>query len=314
MGVSPDGFVALMNQRSGVRVRVPASSANLGPGFDALALALGLYLRCTLRPSKGGLRIRVSGTDGAEIPGDESNLIFQAFSRVTGGAHRADVELDIENELPLVRGLGSSAAAIVAGLALGNEWAGLNRTPDELIQMATQMEGHPDNVAAAVRGGLVVSCEGEDGAVLSVRSPIHAGLEVVLVVPEFRLSTEKARAALPEKYSRRDAVFNVQRVALLMAAVRDGRKELFAEAMRDRLHQPYRAPLVPGFEEVLKLANVPGLLGVALSGAGPSVVAFCDGRTGEIGETIAACFRKHGIRAEARRLAVDDEGLVVETV
>ncbi len=307
-----------MNHPSEVRVRVPASSANLGPGFDTLALALGLYLRCTLRPSKRGLKIKVAGTDIAEIPCDESNLIYRTFISATGESDGSGVELDIENELPLGRGLGSSAAAIVAGLALRNEWDGLNCTREQLIEMATRIEGHPDNVAAAVRGGLVVSCQTEDGAVVSAKSPLHSGLEVVLVVPECRLSTEEARAALPEEYSREDAVFNVQRVALLLGAFRDGRKELFAEAMRDRLHQPYRARLIPGFEEILKLSGVPGLLGVALSGAGPSVVAFCEGgdgaRTGAIGEEIAGCFRKHGIGAAARTLSVDDDGLVVEKV
>ncbi len=198
----------------------------------------------------------------------------------------------------------------MAGLALANEWAGLQQSRERLTQAASEMEGHPDNVSAAVRGGLVVSCQAADGCVISVNSPFHAALEVVLVIPECRLSTEAARAVLPEKYSRRDAVFNVQRVALLLSAFREGRSELFSEAMRDRLHQPYRAPLVPGFDEALKLSNVPGLLGVALSGAGPSVVAFCHGRTGEIGEIIAGCFRKHGVNAQARSLPVDQEGLV----
>lgn len=301
-----------MDKPSAVRVCVPASSANLGPGFDALALALGLHLRCTLRRSEDGLRVRASGADTAEIPSDKSNLILKAFCRWAGEESLEHVNLEIENEIPLGRGLGSSAAAIVAGLALANEWAGLRQSRERLIQAASEMEGHPDNVSAAVRGGLVVSCQAADGGVISVNSPFHAALEVVLVIPECRLSTEAARAVLPEKYSRRDAVFNVQRVALLLSAFREGCSGLFSEAMRDCLHQPYRAPLVPGFDEALKLSNVPGLLGVALSGAGPSVVAFCHGRAGEIGEIIAGCFRKHGVAAEARLLPVDQDGLVVE--
>ena len=307
-----------MDQPSAIRVRVPASSANLGPGFDTLALALRLYLVCTLRRAKGRSKVLVSGVDTAAIPQDSSNLIFQTFCREAGsvatepGAEAS--ELKIENNIPLGRGLGSSAAAIVAGLSLANEWSKLGRSRDELIQRATEIEGHPDNVAAAVRGGLAASCQNEEGSVVSVNCPVAPGLEVVLVVPESRLATEKARAALPDKYSRKDAVFNVQRVALLIEAFRAGRKDLLAEAMRDRLHQPYRAPLVPGLREALNLTGVEGLLGVALSGAGPSVLALCDGNTRQIGESIAGCFRKQGIGAEARPLPIDLEGLAVEKI
>ena len=292
---------------------MPASSANLGPGFDTLGLALSLYLRCTLRKSNQGLQIQVSGCDSSEISLNRSNLIFRAFSRLASKETQEAVKLEIVNAVPLGKGLGSSAAAILAGLALANEWEGLNRSKEQLIQMATEMEGHPDNVAAAARGGLVVSCQAEDGAVISVNSPISQKLEVVLVVPQCRLATEAARAALPESYSRPHAIFNVQRVALLLAALREGRADLFTEAMQDRLHQPYRASLIPGFADILKLRNIPGLLGLALSGAGPSVVAFCDGRgAAEAGEAIAACFREHKVAAEIHRLQVDTQGLVVE--
>ena len=301
-----------MELRSPIRVRVPASSANLGPGFDVLALALGLYLRCTLRESGAGFAVRVSGTDSAAISLDESNLVWRAFLRLAGERAPRGVELQIANEIPIGKGLGSSAAAIVAGLALANEWMGLKKSKEEIVQLAAEMEGHPDNVAAAVWGGLVASCQAEDGSVLSVRSPLSANVEVVLVVPEFELPTEAARAALPAQYSRQDAVFNLQRVALLLAALRDGRADLLAEGMRDRLHQPYRAPLVPGFEAILELRDLPGLLGVALSGAGPSVLAFCSGHSAEVGEAIAACFRAKKIAAQAHRLPVDRDGLAVE--
>ena len=186
-----------MGDSSGVRVTVPASSANLGPGFDALALALGLHLRCTLRRIKSGLKVKVSGTDTAEIPTDRSNLIFRAFARLAGESSLDGLELEIENKIPLGRGLGSSAAAIVAGLALANKWTGLRQSKKQLIQAATEMEGHPDNVSAAVRGGLVVSCQMEDGSVFSTNSMFSSELKVVVVVPDCRLSTKAARAALP---------------------------------------------------------------------------------------------------------------------
>ena len=303
----------IMELPSLVRVRVPASSANLGPGFDTLALALGLHLHCTLRRTDQALRIRASGVDAASIPCDSTNLVWKAFCRIAGDVV-SGADLEIDNELPLGRGLGSSAAAIIAGLALGNEWVGRRHSGEDLVQMATEMEGHPDNVAAAARGGLVASCQRADGSVLSMKIPMRSGLDVVLVSPDYPLSTEAARHALPQQYSRADAVFNVQRVALLVAALRDGNFDVLAEAMRDRMHQPYRAPLVPGFAEALALSGVPGLLGVALSGAGPSVIAFCAGRTHKVGEAIAACFRKHGVHADAHVLLIDHDGLVVERV
>ena len=307
-----------MKTPKAIRVRVPASSANLGPGFDALALALGLYLECTLRPSDRpsdkAFAVRVSGEDRAAIPPDESNLTWRAFLRLAGrkALPPRGAALEIANEIPVGKGLGSSAAAIVAGLALANEWLGLAKSREELVQLATEIEGHPDNVAAAAWGGFVVSCQTEDKQVLSVKLRLGAEMDVVLVVPEFQLSTIAARKALPEKYSRQDAVFNLQRVALLLAALSEGRSALFREAMRDRLHQPYRAPLIPGLEEILQLRDVPGLLGVALSGAGPSVLAFCSGHSDKVGAAIVSCFRAKKIAARARRLPMDTDGFVVE--
>jgi homoserine kinase len=288
-----------MNHQKAIRVRVPASSANLGPGFDTLALALGLYLECTLRASESGFLVRVSGEDASGIPPDETNLTWRSFLRLAGKKAPRAATLEITNDIPVGKGLGSSAAAIVAGLALANEWLGLGKGREDLVQLATEIEGHPDNVAAAVWGGLVKQ-----------RPP--ATLEVVLAVPEFPLSTTAARAALPAQYSRKDAVFNVQRVALLLAALAEGRADLFHEAMRDRLHQPYRAPLIPGLEDILQLRDVPGLLGVALSGAGPSVIAFCSDHAEEVGEAMVACFRAKSIAARARHLPVDTAGFVVE--
>ena len=301
-----------MNDPKAIRVRVPASSANLGPGFDTLALALGLYLECTLRASESGFRVRVSGEDASGIPPDETSLTWRAFLRLAGARAPRDVTLEITNAIPVGKGLGSSAAAIVAGLALANEWLQLSKSREDLVQLATEIEGHPDNVAAAVWGGLVASCQSDDGRVLAVKHRLPAAVEVVLAVPDFPLSTAAARAALPALYSRKDAVFNVQRVALLLAALSEGRTDLFREAMRDRLHQPYRAPLIPGLEDILQLRDVPGLLGVALSGAGPSVVAFCSGHADEVGAAMVACFRAKNIAARARQLPVDTEGIVAE--
>ena len=306
-GVAKD-LLSPHRAKSKVRWTVP----NLGAGFDALALALGLHLRCTLRPSRGGLKITSSGAGAAEIPCDESNLVWKTFSRLGREKAGSDFDLEIVNEIPLGRGLGSSAAAIVAGLALADAWLDANRGKQRLIEIAAGLEGHPDNVAAAALGGLVVSCQAEDGRILAAQCAFPQGIEAVLVVPQLQLSTEAARAALPQQYSRRDAVFNVQRAALFVAALPAGRADLLKEAMRDRLHQPYRAALVPGFGDALQLENVPGLLGVALSGAGPSLIAFCDSHAEEAGKAVADCFRRKGIPAEVKHLPIDPTGLVVE--
>jgi len=301
-----------MKNHSAIRVRVPASSANLGAGFDALALALGLHLTCTLRESGKGLAVRVRGEERGGIATDETNLVWRSFLRLCGENAPPGVELEIVNDIPLSRGLGSSAAAILAGLALANEWSQLGKSRDELVQVATEIEGHPDNVAAAARGGFVASCQGEDGWVICSKQRWSAGVQVVVVLPDFELATSAARAALPAQVSRKDAVYNVQRAALLVAAIAGGQADLIGEAMRDRLHQPYRAHLIPGLKEILELHGVPGLLGVALSGAGPSVLALCSSHAAEAGAAIAECFRAKKIEARARVLPVDEQGLVVE--
>jgi homoserine kinase len=301
-----------MSDSRAIGVRVPASSANLGAGFDAMALALRLYLTCTMRETGKGLSVRVTGEERGGIAVDETNLVWRAFLRLCGERGPGGVELEIANDIPLSRGLGSSAAAIVAGLALANEWAQLGKTREELVQVATEIEGHPDNVAAATWGGFVVSCQSEDGWVVSAKQKWGQGVQVVVVIPEFELATAAARAALPAQVSRRDAVFNVQRAALLVAALAEGKADFIGEAMRDRLHQPYRAPLIPGLKEILELRGVPGLLGVALSGAGPSVLAFCSSHPDEVGAAIVERFGAKQINARARVLPVDEDGVVVQ--
>jgi len=295
-------------------IRLPASTSNLGPGFDCFGLALKLYLtvRATAVPGTSeACRVTTTGAKENEaLPRNAVNLIYRAMSFA---ARREDVslppvELTVHNEIPLASGLGSSAAAIVAGIKL----AGLlteRELSDQTIQnYATEFEGHPDNVAATLYGGFLASCISSDGRVVSAKFQWPAEIRVVVVSPHSQVPTHVARAALPRSISRVDAVHNLQRTALFTAALAQRRYELLWEAMRDRTHQPYRESLVPGVAEALALPGMNGLLGLALSGACPSIVALVNDHDDEIGARIASCFQARKIDATVRKLEADNDG------
>lgn len=253
-------------------VRVPASSANLGPGFDALGVALGIYLQCRFRKSES-LSIRASGRDAESISTGADNLIWQTAVAVAENARMpiSPIELEIANEIPIGKGLGSSAAALTAGVVIADSLLGLGWKPLRILDEAARLEGHPDNVAACVLGSIVASAIDAGGVARAVRVELPRRFGIAIVVPDFVLPTSKARGVLPDCYSREDAIFNVQRAALLVAALATGSITAFPTALEDRFHQPYRVRLVPGLDDILKL-RAPGLLGCALSGAGPSIL------------------------------------------
>lgn len=269
-------------------VQVPASTSNLGPGFDALGLALALYLRVDVLAitEDGAGEVRCAFATPVP-PGD--NLIvtgFRAVCQAVGAASVPSLDVRVTCEIPACAGLGSSAAALVAGGRL----AALvvpGVADQTLIDVLTAIEGHPDNVAAAILGGLVAGCVEPDGRVRAVAAAWPDEVRLVIATPAVPLLTKTARAVLPSQVSRQDAVFNVQRVALLLQAVATGRTDVFRTAFADRLHQPYRLPLVGGLAEVLTL-EAPGVLGAFLSGAGPSA-AVCV--TGDVEPAIAALRR-----------------------
>ncbi len=279
-------------------VRVPASSANLGPGFDALGLALGVYLDCRFRAADA-LRISISGRDAEMIPADERNLIWQTALSVAAdvGMVMPPIELTVDNQIPLGKGLGSSAAALTAGVVIADRLLGLGWRAARILDEAARLEGHPDNVAACVLGSIVASAIDSGGAVRAVRLELPARFGIALVVPDFVLPTVEARAVLPTCYSREDAVFNVQRAALLIAALAAGSTQAFPAALEDRFHQPYRVPLVPGLGDILSL-RAPGLLGCALSGAGPSVLVFYETGYAAVCDLVRQIFQLHGHAAE----------------
>src|SRR5579872_5837834 len=235
-------------------VRVPASSANLGPGFDTLGVALGIYLECRFRRSEQ-LQIRASGRDCDAISTGPDNLIWQTALAVGRDVHMeiAPIELEIANQIPIGKGLGSSAAALTAGVVIADRMLGLGWKPLRILDEAARLEGHPDNVAACVLGSIVASAIDSGGVARAVRIPLPERFGLAVVVPDFILLTREARSVVPDCYSRADAIFNVQRAALLVAALATGTISAFPAALEDRFHQPYREGLVPGLADVLKL-------------------------------------------------------------
>ena len=293
---------------SWMTLRVPASSANLGPGFDALGLALGIYLECRFRGSDR-LSIQASGRDADQISTAEDNLIWQTALAVATDTHRQLplVELIIDNQIPIGRGLGSSAAALTAGVVIADQLLSLHWKPLRILDEAARIEGHPDNVAACVLGSIVASAIDSGGVARAVRLEMPKRFGVAVVVPDFLLPTVEARAVLPESYSRQDTVFNVQRSALLIAALATGSVQAFPAALEDRIHQPYRLKLVPGLKEILQL-RAPGLLGCALSGAGPSILVFYERGCESVCDLVRQIFRLNGHDSEVLWTDIADHG------
>lgn len=296
-------------------VRVPASTANLGAGFDCFGLALKLYLTVTANilsePSHTPSVITsCEGVEAAIFPRTEDNLILRAMRLVADGEGLSlpPVQLDVKNELPVARGLGSSAAAIIAGITLGSAVCNHELSAERALRYALEMEGHPDNVAASYYGGWVITCVKPDGNVLTVKRSWPSDLKVIVVSPDAFLKTSETRGLLPEKVKRDDAVFNLQRVALFGAALEAGAYHLLWEASQDRLHQAHRQSLVPGLADALATPRQPGLVSIALSGSGPSVVALANDRFAAIGESIADNFSRRGVPATVRLLEVDSKG------
>ena len=295
-----------------IRVRVPGTSANCGPGFDAIGVACTIYndLELTLKGEEG-LVIEIEGEGAANIPADERNIVLRAIRTILKRAHREDevkgFHIRMTNHIPLSRGLGSSAAAIVAGLKAANALLGNRFSRRELLQMATNIEGHPDNVAPAIFGGFTISVVTR-GRVECFSLMPRMPLKLVVAVPEFPLSTRLARSVLPEQVKMQDAVFNVSRAALLVAALTKGQPRFLRNAFADALHQPYREKLIPGMKDVFRDACRAGALGASLSGAGPCLIAYTLENEEAVGQAMVEAFKEHEIKAHALQLSLDAHG------
>jgi homoserine kinase len=292
---------ALLDRARGLRLRVPGSTSNLGPGFDALGLALQVYLDLEVAAAEddgSGLRFAFEGGPPAGENAIEKAILDEARRRAL---RLPALEIRVRSTIPVQAGLGSSAAAIVAGLRLVHALAG-DGDAGRLLDAATALEGHPDNVSASILGGLTASSQGPTG-VTSVASAWPARVRVVIATPRLGLATSKARGVLPAQVSRADAVHNVQRTALLLQAIHTGSLDALAAALDDRLHQPYRAPLVPGLADALAYRH-PTVLGAFLSGAGPSIGAFVRDEAGPAERFFTDLFARLNLACAVRTLDV----------
>jgi homoserine kinase len=302
---------------------IPASTSNLGASFDACGLALALYLRVVVEDRAAGFEVVLSGEGEGQLPRDESNLILRVARSVAElrGKKIDGARLSVNSEIPLARGLGSSSSAIIAGISVYEVLAGDRLSDDELLRYALRFEEHGDNLAPSLLGGLVVACiveRGHERSLVTVKRGWPEEVKIVLCIPEFEMSTAQMRDVLPKEVTRTDAVFNVQRAALLQALISEQRFDLFSVALRDRLHQPYRAPLGPGLSGVLKLNDqtndLPGLLGVAMSGAGPTMIAFATDNFSEIAREMSDRFATAGVSSRTFEVKVDNRGRVVQHI
>lgn len=301
-----------------VTVTVPATTANLGPGFDCLGAALSLYNRFEFAPlnvSDVALQIAVSGLEADRVKTDETNLAYQAFSHFYKQLQQPipPVHLSIALDIPLARGLGSSATAIVAGLVGANALAGSPMSQAELMAMAIDLEGHPDNVVPALIGGCRLAASKPDATWTICDVPWHSEVVPVVAVPNFELSTAEARRVLPLTYDRHDAIFNAAHLGLLLRGLQSGQADWLSTALQDRIHQPYRQHLIPGYEAVQTAALDAGAYGLVISGAGPTLLALANlSQATAVQTAMEIAWKNAEIAAQAQVLPIDTKGTVLQ--
>lgn len=302
-----------MSVVSSVTVIVPATTANLGPGFDCIGAALTLYNEFKFtRTEAGGLIIHVTGAEAERVQTDESNLLYQAFLKLYQYIEQTPPSVNIEIQLgvPLARGLGSSATAIVGGLVAANQLAGASLSQLQVMELAIAMEGHPDNVVPALLGGCRLAATSDAGWEIC-DIPWHEDIVPVVAIPDFELSTKEARRVLPTEVTRADAIFNTAHLGLLLRGLETGNKQWLQAALQDKLHQPYRKALIPGYDAVNAAAVAAGAYGMVISGAGPTLLALTNPANSQATEVaMVAAWEAAGITATVRSLALDTQGAV----
>lgn len=308
-----------------VSVKVPASTANIGPGFDCLGMALPIYNTITIEETVlpgTGIEINILSEDESvdemifdNIPKDENNLIYKAVEMLYNsiGQEPSELKINIQTGIPIARGLGSSSSIVVGGLLAANKLLGNPADETALLAIATEVEGHPDNVAPAILGGVVLSTQEEDGSLSYCKLEWPDEWDITVCIPDFELSTEIARSILPKEVSMQDAIFNAKHLAMLIQAINTSDAKLMKLALKDKLHQPYREKLVPGMKEIMEaFKHEDGVLGCVLSGAGPSLLVISyKYDIDKISSTVKDIWENQNIRAEVKTLKVEQQGAVV---
>ncbi len=295
------------------KITVPASTSNLGCGFDTFGLALKLYNHFTVEPFNY-YQVEIEG-EGKHLPKDENNLFVKVYKecyRVFGG-EELPLKVLQENNIPTSRGLGSSSTAIVGGIMAYQAISQKNLTIEDALRVAYRFEPHFDNILPAMVGGFVI-CANREGTVHYVKLPFPADLKLVFAIPEFELSTEEARKVIKKDISLQDAINNIQRSNLFLASLVTGMYPLLKESVEDRLHQPYRSKLIPAYHEVLEAGYGAGALAVFLSGAGPTIGSICLEEPKRVAQAMVEAFKGSGIEAKALVLEPDEDGSRCESI
>ena len=307
-----------------VSVKVPASSANVGPGFDCLGMALPLYNTITIEETVlpgTGIEINLMAEDGAtgmdfsNIPRDENNIVYKAVEMLYNsiGQEPSELKINIQSQIPITRGLGSSSSIVVGGLLAANKLLGSPADETALLAIATEVEGHPDNVAPAILGGFVLANQENDGTISYCKLKWPEEWDITVCIPDFELSTEIARSILPKEVPMQDAIFNAKHLAMLIQAVNTKDEKLMKIALKDRLHQPYREKLVPGMKEIIEtFKHEDNVLGAVLSGAGPSILIISyKYDLDKIKSKVHEIWEKQNIKSDIRTMKIEEQGAIV---
>lgn len=308
-----------------VSVKVPATSANIGPGFDCLGMALPLYNTITIEETVlpgTGIEINMMSEDENiddlvfdDIPKDENNLVYKAVEMLYNsiGQEPSELKINIQTGIPIARGLGSSSSIIVGGLLAANKLLGNPADETALLAIATEVEGHPDNVAPAILGGVVLANQEEDGMLSYSKLLWPEDWDLTICIPDFQLSTDIARSILPKEVSIQDAVYNMKHLAMMVQAINEEDPKLMKNAMRDKLHQPYREKLVPGMKEIMEaFKHEDGVLGCVLSGAGPSLlIVSYKYDLDKIKSTVTEIWEAQNIKSDIKTVKVEKQGALV---
>ena len=303
-------------------VKVPATTANLGPGFDCMGLALPIYNTITVEETVmpgTGIEINIidetNEMDVLSIPTDENNIVFKAIEMLYNsiGQTPSELKITINTQIPVARGLGSSASVIVGGLLAANELLGRPADEAALLSIAAEIEGHPDNSTPAILGGVVLSSLEDDGSVVYRKLNFPKDWNITVCIPDYELATNIARSVIPDEIPIRDALFNLKRSAMLIQAINTADKELMRYALQDKIHQPYREKLIPGLKEIKDaLKHEENVLGVVLSGAGPSVLIISHGNNlDKIRKTVSGVWEGLNVKSDILTLPVEENGAVI---